>query len=96
MTALEPQPQATAYAQVALHLPLRREFTYALPPGVPAQPGNRVRVILHGRKLGGVVTSVSATCELDPKKVRSIESALDSELLLPPSLLALARRMAIT
>src|SRR5262245_53283687 len=93
MTALELQPAPT-YVQVALNLPLRREFTYALPPGLTAQPGNRVRVHFHGRRLGGVVVAVSATCDLDPAKVKAIEAVLDHDLLLPPSLLELARRMA--
>ena len=65
------------YVQVALNLPLRREFTYALPSGLTARPGNRVRVNFHGRKLGGVVTAVSDTTDLPPNKVKSIEDVLD-------------------
>mgnify|MGYP003336892848 CR=1 FL=1 len=95
MTLFEPQP-ATRYVQVALNLPLRREFTYALPPGVDARPGNRVRVHFHGRKLGGVVVGVSDTCDLPPAKVKPIDAVLDQDLLLPSSLLELSRRMAVT
>jgi primosomal protein N' (replication factor Y) (superfamily II helicase) len=95
MSELEPA-SAPAYVQVALNLPLRREFTYALPPGSAVRPGNRVRVNFHGRALGGVVTAVTSTSELPPNKIKSIESVLDDELLLPPSLLELARRMAAT
>lgn len=94
MTALEPIREPTCYVQVALNLPLRREFTYALPRGASARPGNRVLVHFHGRKLGGVVTAVSDTCDLPPAKVRVVEALLDSELVLPDSLLRLAKRMA--
>ena len=82
------------YVQVALNLPLRREFTYSLPEGATARPGNRVLVQFHGRKLGGVVVAVSDTCDLPPQKVRSVEKVLDSDLLLPDSLMRLAKRMA--
>ena len=41
------------YVQVALNVPLRREFTYVLPVGMDAFPGNRVRANFHGRKPGG-------------------------------------------
>ena len=82
------------YVQVALNLPLRREFTYSLPEGATARPGNRVLVQFHGRKLGGVVVAVSDTCDLPPQKVRSVEKVLDSDLLLPDSLMRLGKRMA--
>ncbi len=95
MTELSPEP-AAAYVQVALNLPLRREFTYRLPVGATARPGNRVRVNFHGRALPGIVTAVSDTTDLPPAKVKAIESVLDDDLLLPDSLLELARRMAVT
>ena len=89
------EPKAVGkFVQVALNLPLRREFTYLLPVGMGAQPGNRVRVNFHGRKLGGVVTAVSDMTDLPVAKIKPIEDVLDSELSLPPSLLELARRMA--
>src|SRR5262245_50051149 len=94
-----PAPETTpavAFVQVALNLPLRREFTYALPAGVEARPGNRVRVNFHGRAIGGVVTAVSATTDLPLAKVKAIELVLDHELTIPPTLLELAKRMAAT
>ncbi len=93
----EPVPvPATTYVQVALNLPLRREFTYSLPTGLVAIPGNRVRVHFHGRKLGGIVTAVTDTTDLPVAKIKSIEAVLDGETALPPSLLELAQRMAKT
>ena len=95
MTDAAPEP-VTSYVQVALNLPLRREFTYALPPGTTAAPGNRVRVNFHGRALGGVVVAVQGDSELPPHKVKRIEAVLDAETTLPPSLLELSRHMATT
>ncbi|MDO8349335.1 MAG: primosomal protein N' [Planctomycetota bacterium] len=95
MTGLAPE-HALTYVQVALNLPLRREFTYALPAGMAAVPGNRVRVHFHGRKLGGIVTATSATTDLPPAKIKPIDLLLDGETMLPPSLLELSRRMAAT
>jgi primosomal protein N' (replication factor Y) len=61
MTGPAPEtPPATAYVQVALNLPLRREFTYALPRGVRGEAGQpRARELPRPRRLGGVVTAVS-------------------------------------
>lgn len=87
---------STSYVQVALNLPLRREFTYALPSGVTASLGNRVRVNFHGRSLGGVVTAVGVSSDLPAHKIKSIEAVLDGETSLPTSLLELSRRMAVT
>lgn len=95
MTALEPEP-AASYVEVALNIPLRREFTYAVPAGQRVHPGSRVRVNFHGRKLGGVVVAVSDSTSLPPAKVKLLEAVLDADLVLPPSLLQLARRMATT
>ena len=45
------------YAEVALPVPLRRLFTYTVPPALDAQllPGSRVVVPLGRRKVGGVI-----------------------------------------
>ena len=91
----DPQ-HAARFVEVAVNLPLRREFTYALPPHVSARPGNRVRVPFHGRKLGGVVTAVRDSTDLPPARVKTIDAVLDSDLTLPPALLELARQMAQT
>ena len=96
MTEIEPEPAPPSYVQVALNLPLRREFTYSVPAGQTAAPGNRVRVNFHGRKLGGVVIATSATTELAPSRIKAVDAVLDSDTVLPPSLLELAQRMART
>lgn len=88
------QPAAPAFVQVALRLPLRKEFTYRLPQGMHAAVGNRVRVPFRGRDLPGVVVGVADTSDLDPQKLRDVTQVLDERVLLPPTLLKLARRMA--
>jgi len=96
MSALEPEPAASSYVEVALNIPVRREFTYAVPDGQRVRPGNRVRVNFHGRKLGGVVVTVSDSTSLPAARIKPLEAVLDAELLLPPGLIELARRMAST
>ncbi|MHC5066050.1 MAG: primosomal protein N' family DNA-binding protein, partial [Planctomycetota bacterium] len=82
------------YAQVALKLPLRREFTYRVPAGMQAQVGCRVRVPFRGRTLPGVVTDLSGSCDVPAEKLRDVEQVLDADQLMPPALLQLARKMA--
>ncbi len=82
------------FAEVALKLPMRQSFTYRVPAGMLANPGSRVRVPFRGRTMSGVVVAVEDTTDLDPRKVRPVESVLDDGgIVLPPSLLELAQRM---
>jgi primosomal protein N' len=48
MTELAPETAAPTYVQVALNLPLRREFTYALPAGLAASPGHSPVLLCPG------------------------------------------------
>ena len=83
------------YVDVALNLPLRTAFTYLLPDGVDAEPGNRVRVPFRGRELPGVVIALRDDCgSVPPSKVRALRQVLDRSVVMPPSLLKLAERMA--
>jgi primosomal protein N' (replication factor Y) len=95
MTQLEePAAAQPRFVDVALKLPLRTEFTYRLPAGMDARPGNRVRVPFRGKTMPGVVIAVRDACDLDPKKVRDVDAILDASLTLPDAVLALARRIA--
>ncbi len=96
--SLFPEPAAAdgRFVEVALNLPLRQVFTYRLPAGMTARPGNRVRVPFHGRRLPAVVVAVADRCDLPPAKVKAIEQVFDRDLVLPDALLELARRMAST
>ena len=85
-----------AFVQVAVNLPLRQEFTYLLPPGLRAQPGNRVLVPFRGRRLAGVVVAVDDHSDVAASRLKTIDKLLDADSLLPAPLLELARRMAAT
>ena len=78
---------------VALPLPPRRSFTYAVPEGWPSPaPGVRVRVPFGERVLTGVVLAETAAAA--PGPVREVLEVLDAEPVCPPELLATASRVA--
>jgi len=85
--------QAPLTVAVALPLPLRQSFTYAIPPGMSAPaPGVRVRVPFGERVLTGVVLDEAAPPA--PAGTREILEALDAEPVCPPELLKTAARVA--
>ena len=59
-----PAPERELFAEVALPLPLRREFTYRIPPGLGdrVRPGVRVQVMFGRRPDVGVVTALRSEC----------------------------------
>src|SRR5712691_1347041 len=76
---------------VALPLPIRKDFSYRVPPDMPVPPpGARVRVPFGERVLTGVVTGAAPASE----KLRSVLEVLDIEPVCPPELLAAAERVA--
>ena len=88
-----PASGGRAIVSVALPLPLRREFSYFVPEGMPVpRPGSRVRVPFGERALTGVVVSDSGE---EAPGMREIVSVLDPEPVCPPDLLDLARRTAV-
>ncbi len=85
------RPGDRACVEVALPVPLLNPFTYALPLGVEAEAGARVRVPFGPRKLVGVVLGEASR---RPPKVRAVEAVLDATPLLGPAQLALAKWVA--
>jgi len=83
-----------AFVDVALNLPIRREFTYRLLPGQQAAPGSRVLVPFRGRRLSGIVVATSDANDLPQDKVKDVDRVLDPTLQIPPALLVLARKIA--
>ena len=77
---------------VALPLPIRKNFSYRVPGGLPVpRPGTRVRVPFGERALTGVVVGCEAQ---DAPGLREILEILDEEPVCPPELLAAVERVA--
>ncbi|MBT1444093.1 primosomal protein N' [Shewanella sp. JM162201] len=76
------------FVEVALPVPMRRSYSYRLPPGLAAmpQPGVRVRVPFGRQQLIGLVTGVSDSCTLAESQIRDIIEIIDEEPALPTSL----------
>lgn len=85
---------AATYCEVAVPVPLPDTFTYRIPDELGAQVcvGGRVIVPFGARKLVGIVTAL-ATEPRTTKGLKEIVEVVDSEPLLPPALLELARWM---
>jgi primosomal protein N' (replication factor Y) (superfamily II helicase) len=86
---------SATYCEVALPVPLRSLFTYAIPDRLAGSicAGSRVLVPFRNRVMTGVVVEVS-TRRPDPervKNIREIVEALDPIPSLPPKLLELGR-----
>jgi len=85
-------PATSRAVAVALPLPVRKEFTYAVPAAMPLPPpGARVRVPFGERVLTGVVTGGAPKSE---RSLRDVLEVLDAEPVCPPELLATAQRVA--
>ena len=83
------------FCNVALPVPLRTVFTYALPEELREHvcPGSRVLVPFRKKNLIGVVVELVATAPQGPK-VREITRVLESTPALPPKLLELGQWIA--
>lgn len=73
--------------QVALPVPLARNFDYLLPPHLPmAAVGARVSVPFGKRKAVGVVVGLSETSDFPIDQLKAVHEVLDETSLYPPSL----------
>ena len=84
-----------AFCNVALPVPLRTTFTYAVPETLreTLRPGSRVLVPFRKKSLVGVVADF-AECAPEGTTVRKITKALDSTPALTPKLIELAHWIA--
>jgi len=87
------------YCDVALPVPLRTLFTYAIPEAlrVAAQPGSRVLVPFRNKSLVGVVVELSDVLPQGVDagvNIRDVAKVLDDIPALSPNLIALARWIA--
>ncbi len=81
-----------SFALVALPLPLKEPFTYAIPEGMSVQVGQRVRVPFGRRSEVGVVVALAK--ESDVKGMKAIAELLDPEPILSAHLLKFTRWIA--
>src|SRR5215468_1906164 len=83
------------YCNVALPVPLRNTFTYAIPEGLRThvQPGSRVLVPFRKKSLVGVVIEFAGAPPADTK-IREIAKVLDLVPALTPRLLELGQWIA--
>jgi len=81
-------------ARVSLEIALRKEFDYAIPPGLIGQVdvGSRVQVPFGSRKVLGVVTAVAE--ESAHANLKPILKLIGAQTLVTPKVLKLARWMA--
>jgi primosomal protein N' (replication factor Y) (superfamily II helicase) len=84
-----------SYCNVALPVPLRTAFTYALPESLRAlvQPGTRVLVPFRKKAMVGVVVEMTATVP-EGTQIREIQKVLDPLPALTPKLLELGQWIA--
>src|SRR5262249_16842407 len=84
-----------AYCNVALPVPLRNPFTYAIPVGLrtQVQPGSRVLVPFRKKSLVGMVVEFADAPPADTK-IREITKVLDLLPALTPKLLELGQWIA--
>ena len=82
--------------QVALRRPMRREYTYLVPPDNADSviPGVRVAVPFAGKREVGVVVSLDETPEVAREKLKPVHSVMDVRPLIDEELLDLTRWMA--
>jgi primosomal protein N' (replication factor Y) len=96
MPADRVQPIVTPYVEVALPVPLRRVFTYAVPDGLQGKLrcGNRVAVAFNRRKLAGVVVSGRDDLPEGVKRALPVAGALEPEPVFTPELLRFLEQAA--
>lgn len=84
------------YASVAVPVPLRRQLTYRVPPGLEAamRTGSRVRVPLGRRRVIGTVVEWPAGPPEAALTVRDVEARLEDDPGLDPEILDLTRFVA--
>ena len=86
------------YAQVIVDLSaeaLDRVFTYAVPEGMEAVPGQLVSVPFGPQVREGFVVSLSDACDLPPAKLKPLLKTVRAEPVVLPDLMALAEWMHV-
>jgi primosomal protein N' (replication factor Y) len=91
-------PPPALWIEVAIPLPLRGTFTYAVAEGMTrhVRPGGRVMVPFGSQRLVGYVTEVRAKApvQVDPARIKGVLSVLDDEPVFDEELLRFLREAA--
>lgn len=79
------------FVEVALPVPLRQNFSYAIADDLPFVPvvGGRVKVPFGRQQLIGVVTALTDSCSLQPKQIKTVLEVLDNSPILPDAIFKL-------
>lgn len=77
-----------AFADVAVPVPLRATFSYAIPPGMEVALGSRVAVSFHGRKTSGYVVALRDAPPEGVKNIKPLAGLLETRPTFGPELLA--------
>ena len=77
-----------------VHENVAKPFTYLIPEGMKLTAGQRVAVPFGAREMEGIVTEVTAECDVPTEKLRTVSRTLDEYCAIPPELMALAQEMA--
>ncbi|RWR03232.1 primosome assembly protein PriA [[Pantoea] beijingensis] len=72
--------------QVALPVPLARNFDYLLPAHIKVAVGGRVSVPFGKRKAVGIVVGIRESSDFPMDQLKAVHDVLDNESLYPPSL----------
>ncbi|QIR13353.1 primosomal protein N' [Shewanella aestuarii] len=78
----------SVFVEVALPVPLRRNFSYCVPEKLQGDVavGLRVKVPFGRQQLIGLITAITDSCDLTPQQIKNITQVLDEHPLLPTSL----------
>jgi len=82
------------FVEVAFNLPVKREFTYALPDGIDAPVGCRVSAPFGSRLLTGLVVGAPEKPPGGVSGIKDVKRAIDKRALVDERTLELARWMA--
>lgn len=84
------------FCDVAIATPVHTAFTYRVPEGMTLEPGMRVLVPFHRRRVAGICIGIGeeAPASAAGRELKSIAEKLDDAPSLAPSLLQLVRWMA--
>ncbi len=93
-----PGKKMNRYAEVALGLPLKRTFTYAIPEAyrVLAKVGCRVIVPFHRRELPGIIVALRQRREKKDYELKEILELLDEVPVFSPDFLSFTKKISQT